>query len=177
MTTKNLPLWATPDRQNALVRIFLSSGGFCVFGHKPCLIPEHHYYLFSEALIHDWKQIDKEQATAEWERERKAIHSLGERRFPVIGRFNAISMDIYADSQPLYFLGGQAVSGVTLKPFVKVRIASSYVNLFTDLSEAFKQVSKNKRRKATRYGSPLPREVETRIRRLVLEAVRDYMSY
>ncbi|MBA7673093.1 hypothetical protein ES703_81281 [subsurface metagenome] len=96
-------------------------------------------------------------------------------RYPVLGRFNAISKTIYADSQPLYYLEGQSVSGLILKPFVKVRIASSYMRLFVDLGEALREVSKNKRRKAIRYGKPFPRETEVIIRRKVLEAVRDYM--
>ncbi|KKM15783.1 hypothetical protein LCGC14_1692570 [marine sediment metagenome] len=94
-TSKNQPKWATPDRKNALVQLFLSSGGFCVFGHTKCQIPEHHYYLHSELLIKDWKMIDREEVVAEWRAEREAIHSLGEPRYPVVGRFNAISRAIY----------------------------------------------------------------------------------
>ncbi len=175
--TESLPKWATLDRRNALVQLFLSSGGFCVFGHKKCLIPEHHYFLHSEFLIKDWKQLDREQALADWEAEQKAIHSLGEMRFPVLGRFSAISRDIFASNQPLYYLEGQSVSGLTLKPFVKVRIASSYMRLFIDLGNELRQVSKNRRRKAIRYGKPFPREQEVIIRRRVLQAVRDYLAY
>lgn len=175
--TKSLPKWATLDRRNVLVQLFLSSGGFCVFGHKKCLIPEHHYYLYSEFLIQDWKQLDREQSQADWEAEIKAIHSLGEQSYPVLGRFNAISKDIFASNQPLYYLEGQSVSGLTLTPFVKVRIASSYMRLYIDLGEALREVSKNKRRKAIRYGKPLPQETQVIIRRKVLEAVRDYLAY
>ena len=174
--TESLPKWATPDRRNLLVQLFLSSSGFCVYGHKKCLIPEHHYHLYAEFLIKDWKQLDREQSQAEWEVERKAIHWLGERSYPILGRFNAISRDIYASNQPLYYLEGQSVSGLTLKPFVKVRIASSYVRLFIDLGEALRGVSKSKRRKAIRYGKPLPQETQVLIRRKVLEAVRDYIA-
>lgn len=173
----SLPKWATLDRRNFLAQLFLSSGGFCVFGHKKCLIPEHHYYLHSEILIKDWKQLDREQALTEWEAERQVIHHLGEQRFPLLGRFNAISKEIYASNQPLYYLEGQAVSGLILKPFVKVRLASSYMRLFIDLGEALRQVSKSKRRKAIRYGKPLPQEVEAIIRAKVLEAVRDYLAH
>jgi len=175
--TESLPKWATLDRRTLLVELFLSSGGFCVYGHKKCLIPEHHYFLYSELLIRDWQQLDREQSQADWEAERKAIHNLGERNYPVSGRFNAISKDIFASNQPLYYLEGQAVSGLTLKPFVKVRLASSYVRLYIDLGEALTEVSKNKRRKAIRYGKPLPQETQAKIRRKVLEAVRDYLAY
>ena len=177
MKTQIMPKWSTLDRRNVLVQLFLSSGGFCVYGHKKCLIPEHHYHLYTEFLIQNWKQLDREQRQAEWEAERKVIHSLGELRYPVLGRFNAISKDIFAGTQPLYYWEGQSISGITLKPFVKVRIASSYMRLFIDLGEALREVSKSKRRKAIRYGKPLPQETQVAIRRIVLEAVRDYMSH
>ena len=175
--TNTLPQWANLDRRTLLVQLFLSSGGFCVMGHKQCLIPEHHYSVYTELLIRDWKQSDRQDRLAEWQAERRELHSLGERRYPVTGRFNAVSRDIYHDTQPLYYLQGQSVSGLTLKPFVKVRIASSYLTLFIDLGDALRQVSKSKRRKAIRYGKPLPKETEAIIRRKCLEAVRDYLAY
>jgi len=175
--SESLPKWATLDRRNVLVQLFLSSGGFCVYGHKKCLIPEHHYYLYSECLIKDWKHLDKEQSQAEWEAERKALHSLGGRSYPIRGQFSAVSRDIYAENQPLYYLEGQAVSGITLKPFVRVRIASSYIRLYVDLGEALRQVSKSQRRKAIRYGKPLPPTTRVAIMRKVMEAVKDYHSH
>ena len=175
--TKGLPKWATLDRRTLLVKLFLSSGGFCVYGHKKCQIPEHHYYLYTEILIRDWKQLDRDDRLAEWEAERKAIHSLGERTYPIRGRFSAISRDIFASQQPLYYLDGPSVSGLTLMPFVMVRLASSYMRLFVDLGIELRQVSKSKRRKAIRYGKPLPQETEAIIRRKVLEAVRDYIAH
>ena len=175
--SKSLPKWATPERQDALVKLFVDSRGFCVYGHKKCLIPEHHYHLHTELLIQDWKHLDKEQSQAEWEAERKALHSLGERSYPIRGQFSAISRDIYAGNQPLYYLDGQAVSGLTLKPFVRVRLSSSYIRLYVDLGEALRQVSKSQRRKAIRYGKPLPQTTRQAIMRKVLEAVRDYYSH
>lgn len=171
------PKWATPDRRNALIQLFLSSGGFCVFGHKNCLYPEHHYTNFIEGLIQDWQQSDRELRQALWEAELKAMHSLGERSYPLRGQFSAVSRDIYAQTQPLYYFDGQAVSGVTLTPFVKVRMSSSYVRLYIDLSEAFREVSKSKRRKAVRYGKALPFRVEEHIRVIIMEAVRHYLAY
>jgi len=175
--TDTLPKWATLDRKEKLIQLFLDSGGFCVYGHKKCLIPEHNYYLYSECLISDWKQLDKELTSALWQAERKQLHSLGERSYPVRGQFSAISKTIYAESQPLYYLEGQAVSGLTLTPFVKVRIASSYIRLFVDLGEALRQVSKSARRKAIRYGKPLPPTTRVAIMRKVMEAVKDYYSH
>jgi len=177
MTNPVMPKWATPDRKNLLIELFLSSGGFCVYGHKKCLIPEHHYSVYTELLIRDWKQLDRDDRLALWQSERKTMHSLGERTYPITGRFNAISRDIYHSNQPLYYLEGQAVSGLTLLPFVRVRMSSSYMRLYVDLGKELRQVSKSKRRKAIRYGKPLPFEVETIIKRKVLKAVRDYLAH
>ncbi|MBA7465844.1 hypothetical protein ES707_01016 [subsurface metagenome] len=173
----SLPKWATLDRRNWLVELFLSSGGFCVYGHKKCLIPEHHYSVFSELLISDWKQDDREDLNALWQAERKQLHSLGERTYPIRGQFSAISRTIYAESQPLYYLDGQSISGLTFTPFVRVRIASSYIRLYVDLGDILRQVSKSKRRKAIRYGKPLPQSVKQQISQQVLLAVRDYHSH
>ena len=133
--------------------------------------------LKADIVIANWKAVDREQDKAEWEAEQKSLHSLGERSYPVSGRFNAISRDIFASNQPLYYLEGQSISGLTLKPFVKVRLSSSYMRLYVDLGEALRQVSKSKRRKAIRYGKPLPQEVNGIIRGKVLEAVRDYLAH
>ncbi len=175
--TDNTPKWATFARQEYLVQLFLSSGGFCVFGHKLCQFAKHHYPVYIESLIKAWQQDDREQAADDWDRERKAIHCLGEQSYPITGRFNAISKDIFASNQPLYYLEGRAVSGLTLKPFVRVRLSSSYLRLYVDLSDALRQVSKSKRRKATRYGKAFPREIESKIRLTILRAVRDYLAY
>ncbi len=175
--SKILPTWATPERKERLVELFVSSGGFCVFGHKKCLIPEHHYYHFTEMLIKDWQELDRDLRSALWEAERKAMHNLSERTYPIRGQFSAIARDIFSSNQPLYYLDGQGVSGLTLTPFVRVRISSSYVRLYIDLGNEFREVGKVKRRKAIRYGKPLPKEVDRAISRKVLEAVRHYLVH
>lgn len=171
------PKWITPSRKAHLVKLFQDSGGFCVFGHKPCLYPDHHYLNFIEGLIADWKADDRAQDRAEWQAERQRLHSLGERRYPLRGRFNNISQDIFFDRQPLFYLDGLGVSGLTLSPFAKVRVSSSYVNLFVDLGDTLKGISKNKRRKAIRYGKPLPTEYKRRVEQVCREAVRHYLNH
>lgn len=171
------PKWSTPNRQVALVKLFLDSGGFCVFGHRNCPIPEHHYEVYIEGLIDDWKAEDREQATLDWKAESKAIHSLGERRLPIRGRFNTISKDIFFDKQPLFYLEALGISGLTLQPFAKVKIASTYFHLYIDLGDSLRSISKNRRRKAIRYGKALPLEVEARVKKLVTLAVKDYLNH
>ena len=171
------PKWSTPNRQVCLVKLFLDSGGFCIFGHTNCPIPEHHYEVYIEELIDDWKAEDREQAKLDWETERKAIHSFGERRLPIRGRFSAISKDIFFDKQPLFYLEALGMSGLTLQPFAKVKLASSYFHLYIDLGDSLRSTSKNRRRKAIRYGKALPLEVEARVRKLVTLAVKDYLNH
>ena len=150
----------------------------CAYGDYPCYKRfGSHYEMFADTIIAYWKQQDREQSNAELEAERKAIHSLGERSYPVRGQFSAVSKEIYAGHQPLYYLDGQAVSGLTLTPFVRVRLASSYIRLYVDLGEALRQASKSQRRKAIRYGKALPKSAREAVSRKVLEAVRDYYSH
>jgi hypothetical protein len=170
------PKWATPNRQAHLVRLFLQSGGFCVYGHRPCPNPAHHYEVYIEALIKDWIADDRGQSQALWETERKALHSLGERRFPVKGQFNAIAKDIFYASQPSHYIEGLGISGLTFKPFAKVRVSSSYMRLFVEVADAFKGVAKVKRRKAIRYGKALPVEAQRRIEQAVSQAVIHYLQ-
>ncbi len=173
----NQPKWATSNRQAHLVKLFLDSGGFCVFGHRNCSIPEHHYELFIDALIDDWKEEDREAKRLDWITENKAMHSLGERSTPITGRFNNISMDIWHDKQPLFYLETLGMSGIKLQPFARVKMSSSYLRLYVDLDNSLRGISKNKRRKAIRYGKALPLEVETRVLKLVSLAVRDYLNH
>ena len=166
------PKWVTLDRQAHLVNLFLNSKGFCVFAHKPCPIPDHHYELFIEHLIRDWVTDDRAQRQAEWQVERLILHSLGERREPLRGRFSNIAQDIFYSEQPQFYLLGLGVSGLTFKPFAKVRLASSFLHLFVDLGDTLKAVSKNQRRKALRYGK-VTDEVNSKIR----EAVKHYLEH
>jgi len=171
------PKWATPSRQTQLVSIFLRSRGFCVFGHKSCTIPSHYYEVYIEGLIADWKADDRQQDTAELQEERKRLHSLAERRYPLRGQFSSIAKDIFFARQPLFYLLGLGVSGLTFKPFARVRLASSYVNLYVDLGDMLKGVSKSKRRKAIRYGKSLPVELQGEIAQVCKLAVTHYLEH
>jgi hypothetical protein len=170
------PKWATPIRQAHLVSIFLRSRGFCVFGHPQCPIPEHYYEVYIEGLIADWQADDRQQDTADWQEERKRLHSLAERRYPLRGQFSSIAKDIFFSQQPLFYLLGLGISGLTFKPFARIRLASSYVHLFVDLGDSLKGVSKNKRRKAIRYGKALPIEKQREVELVCRLAVKHYLD-
>ena len=175
MTTK--PKWVNHDRQSHLVSLFVRSRGFCVFGEPNCQIPEHHYEVFIESLIDDWQADDRAQALADWQAERKAIHALNEKRLPLRGRFNNISSTIWHESQPIYYLESIGMNGLTLKPFAKVKLSSSYQHLYIDLGDSLRCISKNKKRKAVRYHKPLPQSVDEIVAQLIMKAVKDYLKY
>ena len=81
------PKWATPERQNHLVSLFLRSGGFCVFGGKPCTNPErHHYVPYIEALVKDWIADDREARGYILRLQRQALH-----RIPNVVHFVVLS--------------------------------------------------------------------------------------
>jgi len=170
------PKWATPHRKARLVNLFLRSGGFCVFGHRPCPYPQHHHYEpYTEGVIRDWVADDRAQAEAEWRALERAMHGLAERK-PERGPFNATAKDAFYAQQPQYYIEGLGVSGLTFTAFVKVRLASSYVNLFVDIGKALRGVSKHRRRKAIRYGKALPLEVQEKVDEVCGQAVRHYLA-
>ncbi len=169
--------WITPIRQAHLVKLFLESRGFCVFHHVKCQFPEHHYTIFSDNLVKDWQADDKNRKQAEWQAERITLHALGERKTPIRGTFNNISQDIILANQPLFYLEGIGVNGITFKPFAKIRLANSYMRLYVDLGHSLQTISKNRKRKAIRYGKILPLDVSRRIDSLCYLAVKHYLNY
>ena len=135
------------------------------------------YEYLSEEIIEGWKAEDREAAKIAWEAELKAMHSLGETRLPLRGRFNNISRDIFHSSQPLFYLEAIGIDGLRLQSFAKVKLSSSYLRLYIDLGNSLRGVSKNRKRKAIRYAKPLPKVAEARVLELVTSAVRDYLSH
>ena len=172
-----LPKWATPSRRASLVSLFTRSGGFCIFGESHCTIPAHHYELFIEGLISDWKADDREARSLEYRLESIRLHSLGEPREVVRGRFSTVSRDIWKSQQPLYYIEGLGISGLTLLPFVRVRLSSSFMRLYVNLGEALRGVSKSRKRKALRYGKPLPKLIRETVNQLVRASVLDYLNH
>ncbi len=248
------PKWVTPERQAELVRLFLQSKGFCIFGHSPCkgkwerqvkvvcgrfgkdficLSPveigkpcrfkpeegkphlpcerrhviklnwhcaygdypcysasyydneklltfgikgECQYPEYVSRLIREWSNDNRSQTNAKWQRERQALHSFGEQREPIRGRFSGLTREIVLDNQPAYYLEGLGISGLTFKPFAKIRVSSSYMHLFVDIRNVLKPVSKNRKRKALRYGKQLPANVQDGIDLECNKAVRHYLN-
>lgn len=172
---EKLPKWASPDRQTALVNLFVESGGFCVFGHRPCHNPTHHYEHFIEGLIKKWIQDDRELREAIWQEFQRQVKHWA-RRYPIRGDFNAEARDSFFDRQPSYYLLGLGINALTFKPFAKLRLPSGFVHLFVDLADTLKPLGKNKKRKAIRYGKPLPKAIQDKVDNVCRLAVRDYLK-
>jgi hypothetical protein len=170
-----MPKWATEARKRHLVRLFHRSGGFCVFGERPCPCPElHHYGFYIEGMIRDWVLDDRAQAEAAWQAEREWMHR-GPRRL-YQGRFDSIRREVFLEQQPDYYLVGISVDALTFKPVARVRIPSTYVHLFVEIGSALKGLSKSARRKASRYGKTLPKETQETVGSLVQKAVADWWT-
>ena len=93
------------------------------------------------------------------------------------GQFNNIGKDIFYAKQPQFYLLGLGISGLTFKPFAQVRIASSYVSLYVDLSDSLMSISKARRRKFVRYGKPIPLELQGKINQTCKLAVQHYLEH
>jgi hypothetical protein len=172
------PKWITSTRELYLAKVALDYLDNLVGWQLDVETGElHHSGLDAKlsSIIANWVSDDRELRQLEWELERKALHRVTDRQYPISGQFNAVSRDIYHDSQPLYYIEGYGLSGITSRPFVKVRLSSTYMRLHINLGDTLKRLSKNKRRKVVRYDKGgLPKEVEAKVKALITEAVRDY---
>ena len=146
-----------------------------VYGTKTVTVYEPKiarlYELKSETAIKAWVEDDRANRQAQWQAERRALHSLGERRYTNRGEWSAIGKDVFYTNQPQFYLEGIGISGLTFKPFAKVRLASSYMRLHIYLDDSLKGMGKNARRKAIRHGT-LTDTARQRIR----QAVRHYLN-
>ncbi len=126
-------------------------------------------------VIGDWIAEDREAKASERKAIAKLLHTIPEVG-KLRGQFNAIARDIYHENQPTYFIECLGVSGLTFKPFAKVRIASSYTRLLVDLQAPLTSVSKNRKRKYIRYGKGLPIGVERQVELSVTKAIAHYLT-
>jgi len=175
---KESPMWAKPSRLACLARLlqaYIGKGGWQVdLLTGEVYHPEYEARI--QALIQDWAIDDRAEREAAWQAERKAMHALNERG-RVRGQFNATGKDAFYAVQPTFYLDGLGISGLTFKPFAKVRVSSSFVNLHVDLGHTLRRLSKNGRRKAIRYGKALPQELQAEVDELCRQAVRHYQAH
>ena len=167
-----LPEWSTPERQRHLVALFDRCGGFCVFGHRGCQIDNHHYEFFIEGVIDSWKAEDTERRNYEWKLEQRAIRDGTYGRYGT--DFDPVSRDVFVNSRPTYYLVGLGVNPFTYKRVAMIRIPSTSVHLFVDVGPANREVSKNARRKAMRYGKVINGALMEQVNLMCLAAVGDW---
>ena len=175
VTTK--PQWATPQRQEHLVYLFNRSGGFCVFGEELCPFGDHHFPNFMEAVIEEWKAEDREERVYLWKLEQLQIHDGTFGRHG--GRFDPVARDVYYQEQrPQYHFLGFGVSAESKKRIAVVRVPSTFIRLYVEVSEAFEgaSISRNKRRKMVRYNSQPPAHIWEKVDSLRCQAVEAYWA-
>ena len=169
--------WVSPHRKACLALIMTDY--LTLKGWQLDLLSGEFYHPIYEArarlIIADWVADDRAEALAEWQAEQRAIHSLAERG-PLRGEFNSIGRSIFYDKQPLYYQLGLGISGLTFRPFAKVRLSSTFTGLHVELGDILHGVSKSRRRKAIRYGKPLTRAIQGEIDTKCSEAVRHYLK-
>lgn len=160
------PKWATPERRAYLVELFHRGNGFCVYGHKPCPNPDHHYETYIEMIIGYWKEDDRSERVELLRLEQKILHWMPDQR----GwgrRFDPVARERFFENQPPYYLEGIGISGLTFKPIAEVRVPSTYIRLFVDVPKS--KLSKNQRRKAKRYQ-------RMNVEQCCSEAVKDFWA-
>ena len=171
------PQWATTIRQLALAQLFLeyaqSKGWQLDLATGEFYHPS--YDKHTKELVADWVAVDRDARSYLLRLQRQALHRIPEKG-SLRGTFSAISRDIFFDKQPQWYLESLGISGLTFKPFAKVRIASSFVRLLVDIAEYLKPLSKNKRRKFARYGKGLPVPVQREVEQACNRAIAHYLS-
>lgn len=100
--------------------------------------------LVQEALIGSWRDAQRELARIA--RQTTPTGELG--RFG--SHFDPVSRDVFMAARPDYYLVGHGVSAWTKRRVVVVRVPSTFIFLFIDLSKT--RLSNNARHKIKRYG-------------------------
>lgn len=164
------PQWATPERRNHLVELFLQSNGFCVLGHPNCPhLLEDCYEVASEGLITDWKAQDREERERAWKRERRRIHTAPQIRKR--GPFDTIARERYLSERPVFRLVGIGMGAFTQKRVALVELPGLKLSIFVDLAGI--PVPKKKLRKLFRHPKgELPQEIQD----LIQQQVRGYFG-
>lgn len=143
--TQRLPHWCTPERQRHLVALFQRSGGFCIYGHRPCPYDDHHYQVFMEGLIGEWKADDRQADAAAWQAERQRLHAMPEKGKPR-SHFDYVARERFYLRQPPYYLEGIGFDPLAGQPVAQVRIASTIVRLFVRLPHGVVKLRMGRRR-------------------------------
>ncbi len=144
---------------------------------KMSVTHKRYHELLIDNAVKYWSDDSRRETLENWKRDRRELHKLNERSFPLRGRFNNISSVIFHDNQPLYYLESIGMNGLTMQPYARVKLASSRQYLYVELGNSLIGISKNRKRKILKYGKlPKESELET-IDNKVKIAVKTYLNY
>ncbi len=147
-----------------------------MFEAEPIEIPLTLYQKRSEGAIEAWKAEDREERSMLRKLEQQQIQDGTYGRYG--SDFDPVARDVHHQERPEYYLLGFGVSAESKKRIAVIRVPSTYIRLYVQVSEAFQgvSVSRNKRRKMARYQSDPPAQVWAEIDRRCAQAVRDFWA-
>ena len=184
------PKWVTPTRKAQLVKLWAQYGNRCLKGHRVSPEPDHYvlvdeatgqvellrlYDVKSEGAIAYWVSDDASRRMAEWKAEQARLHRVPDLHFRQ-GEFDNIRREKFLAEQPPYYIEALTPDALTFRPVALVRIPSTGVHLFVELGEPLQRASKSARRKAIRYGKPLPQDTQAAADKLIQSAVQDWWA-
>jgi hypothetical protein len=123
-----------------------------------------------EEAIATWKADDRELRALDWKREQQAIL---DGTYGTYGsRFDPVARDQFMAQRPVYYLKATGMDGMHARPVAVMRVPSTSIYLFIDVSAAFApKATKNQRRLARRRGKPVQVQAVT-VEQLCEQAVQ-----
>ena len=109
-----------------------------------------------EETIASWQADDREQRALDWKREQQAI--LDGTYGSYGSRFDPVARDAFMAQRPEFYLKARGMDGMHFRPVAVVRVPSTSVYLYVDVSEAFAKPTKptkSQRKNARRRGKPI----------------------
>lgn len=170
---KNWSKYKTDDEGNILYVKVVESVNVPITEYE---ILNKHELLIDNA-VKEWSEDYRIEQLEQWHRERRELHRLNEKQFPLRGRFNNISSVIFHESQPLYYIHRIGLDAIHMIPYAMVRLASSRDCIMVSLPDVnFKGISKNAKHKLLRYNKPIPESINSQIEIKVKGAVKSYLG-
>lgn len=144
-TRDRKPKWWTPERGLALAQVMETVG-------------EKRRYAEAFDLVEDiatkWKDEERERVYDLWKLEQSQLH--GERG--TFGQeFDPVERDIFLNNRPAYYLvalGLDVMHGH--RPVAQIRIPSTNIHLFVDVSPVWQKLGKWQRKKLRQSGQEAP---------------------
>ena len=190
-TDKEHYKWATPRQETVAVPVEhpvldKATGGIRRDITRHGWAPQQvTVWEWESAYLHDatveetkasWQADDREQRELDWKREQQAILDGTFAYFSQ--RFDPVSRDVFMAQRPEYYLKATGVDAMHFRPIAVVRVPSTSIYLYLDVSAAFVQASKptkSQRKNARRRGKPI-QEVTVTVEQLCQQAVAWWWS-